>query len=935
MTGELASEKRDTALTPGRKKVPTPQAALERLGLAADRRVADFSAQEMQAFRLLIGWEPGGPVVEYPTGPEQEARQQRERWKAERAGRGKEQPCLLLREGNIEIFRANVERDPDTARWHERFMGLADQVAQLPLSLFDQIIPAQGPWNVAGSFCPHCVGEKSDYTIHHPFWRWSPLAPEQIQCPHCGIIYPHSDYPEEGRLELPRLGLTYAFYLSPLELESPDWREGRHASSFGGAPTHVSLSGEVRRCALSWALGQVEPLGVAYALSGDEKYARAAATILQRMAEVYARYPVYSYRQEYSDAEQAYAVDQVDALPTPFKRAAFHYTYSGRWGDLEQLHGKQATTAAISAYPNGEWGTSRLGREKASNGQLFLSLFKGYDLIKKTLAPDLRTRIEADFLLELYLDTKGLSRRCDNKAGPGAAARVAVAVFYDDREEREAGLEQFRQVVEGQFYADGSWKETPIYGAKSLFEGMAEIPELLRGSVDVYADPLYGSAFEAYARATTPLGTQPAMGDSPADYCLQTYLGDLARIRLGVEMPPRPDRLEGLDLLQPERVSSSTGYVAGLECVALDESEERHSSDGAVGFAPVGHAHRRAGRPSAVSMFTEQRPNGEAAQRPGLNQFFPGRGLACLGWGDGGRAVQLYVNGDDGRRGHRHADPLNITLFAAGRELLPDLGYIADHPANGWVRCTAAHNTVVVDGGSVQASGRGTLRGWEVHEDWRFCDLSVPVTLPGNDQDLPLFRRAIVLLRLPGDGLLLVDLFDVEGGQTRDYLVRVNDPERRFQVPGMEFSPRSEALFQEMATPPRDFHTAGSREAPFVATWGDSFRVTAHVLVPCDEVIRFQSPAWRNAQEVFEDPERSWDTMCLRQSGERSRFAVVYEVAPWGRGQSKGVGQPWREGPLMDVELAALQPDLAVRLQTSTGIWEVSIGESRCKVRRG
>ena len=35
--------------------------------------------------------------------------------------------------------------------------------------------------------------------------------------------------------------------------------------------------------------------------------------------------------------------------------------------------------------------------------------------------------------------------------------------------------------------------------------------------------------------------------------------------------------------------------------------------------------------------------------------------------------------------------------FSAGYEVFPDLGYIADHPANAWVRATASHNTVLVD----------------------------------------------------------------------------------------------------------------------------------------------------------------------------------------------------------------------------------------------
>ena len=81
----------------------------------------------------------------------------------------------------------------------------------------------------------------------------------------------------------------------------------------------------------------------------DAGRGKTAAAILERMAAVYGDYPVYSYRQEYSDAEPAFAVDQVDSLPTPFKRAAFHYTYSGRWGDLQHLHGKEATTALTNS----------------------------------------------------------------------------------------------------------------------------------------------------------------------------------------------------------------------------------------------------------------------------------------------------------------------------------------------------------------------------------------------------------------------------------------------------------------------------------------------------------------------------------------------------------------------------------------------------------
>jgi len=70
-----------------------------------------------------------------------------------------------------------------------------------------------------------------------------------------------------------------------------------------------------------------------------------------------------------------------------------------------------------------------------------------------------------------------------------------------------------------------------------LFEGMVEVPELVRGRVDLYSDPRYRSALTTYSRAITPMGTQPAVGDSPADYRLQPGLVDMAN--------PNPDRYEG------------------------------------------------------------------------------------------------------------------------------------------------------------------------------------------------------------------------------------------------------------------------------------------------------------------------------------------------------------------------------------------------------
>ena len=916
-----------------KKTVRTPTAALWELGLPKNKKVVDLSVREMKAFRKLVGWESGGLVVAYPTEAEGRARKKREEWKSRFAGKGNDEPCLLIDPENVKVCKRNVRRDRSTAAWFRNFMRLAEAVADLPLATFEQLVPEQPPTSVAGSFCPNCVGKKSDISLHRLFWRWSVYDPEKITCPYCGITYPHPDFPEEGRLELPRLGLTYSFYLSPEEKAAADWRDGAHASRFAGAPTHVSFSGETRRCQLSWVMGQVEPLAIAYAVTGDEKYARIVQTILTRLAEVYARYPLYSYMQDYVDADPAYAIDNIDRLPTAFKKSAFWFSYTGQgfWlsdtgqvGPVGGLYGMDSTTTSITTTTSGEFGATRIAREKTSNGETFLTLFKAYDLIKDTIAPEARKQLEQDLLLEFYLDVKGMSRNIDNKSGPGTAARVAVGVFYNDQRETEEGLEQFHRTLESLFYPDGSWKQTPIYGAKPLFENMAEVPEMLRGRVDLYADPIYRQALATFGEAATPLGTQPALGDCTVDYSLQADLVDIARVRLGVSVPRRPNSLEGFNLINPHEKMHHNGEVPGLNCLALSEKEGRYFSDGPIGFPTLGQIPRKiTTKRSVFSMFNESLPPPQTRARFALNRYYQDRGLICLGFGRGAKAIQLYCVGDDGAGGHRHQDPLSVLLFAGGREIFPDLGYICDHPANAWVHHTASHNAVMVDEHPVRSTDHCVLNGFVDGGRFRFFDVTVPVSDPKDATRTAVLRRAMVLLRKK-DGLpILVDVFDVTGGRVHDYLVRVNDRDRSFATPGLSFKRRRKKAYQGIATPPFDFRTAGRAHKPFSVYWGKSLRVAAHVLTPCDEVFTFKSPAWRSQEEVFKDPNWSWDALDLRMKVGCSRFVVVYEVFDGPKPHVTGV------------EMERLHPEVVLDLATDADTFAATIGDGCCQVRKG
>jgi hypothetical protein len=841
-------------------------AAIATVGLDPSQRIADLvpGSDEWTAFRRLVGWDPGGPVIE-PTDDERAARRQREAWKSERLGRRRGRSLLYDDDGLARARRALA--NSSAPAWLTRLIDTARQVADLGAERLCALVPARAPWNTAGSYCPACVGQRSDVSIHSPPWRWSIDEPTRIACPVCDTSYPHADYPEEGRLELPRLGLRYEYYLPPSE--DPSTRDGEGASSFGGGPTHVSLSGEAERCALNWVLGQLEPMALAAAVTDDTAMAAVVRTVLQRLADVYPGYPLYTYRQEYYDCDPAWAVERREQLPAPFRRAACRYTYDGSFGDRRALHGRGDSTLAACLYPNAEWGCSRMAREKASHGQLFLTLLQAWDLVADGASAEQAAHIEGELLLEYYLDVTGLTGRVDNKSGPGTAARVAAGLMWRDEEQIGEGVERYRRLLAGQFYDDGSWKETPIYGAKALVEGLWMVPELLRHR-GLYDEPLLRRAFQVYAATATPCGTQPALDDSAADFSLPAQLRDLARLRTGVHVPAAPADLRAFGPTRSGHAAFS-GYVARIDMTPDDAS--RRPWDGGLGFHAVGHHVRQAPETSWVSLLCGEAPTPPHA-RAAASLVLRGRGLVCLGLGAGEKATQVYLDGGDGRRGHRHRAPLSLMGFHGGREVLPDLGYIADHPANAWIRATASHNTVVVDGRSVESAGRCDVAAFVRDPAFVFADVRLPVRLVDSDETCS-FRRAVLLLADGPGRALLVDVFDATGRGPFHWVCRGGAPDGQPVLSGVgDEQPMGVPFGQDCATPPRHGRRLSLTGAITVA-WPGEVPVGASILRPGDESGLFEAPAWRTAAEAFAAPGRAWTAVTCRQAGPAARFVAV------------------------------------------------------------
>jgi len=791
-----------------------------------DKRVCDLNTREMAVFRRWMGYEPGGGRIAYPTPGEKAHRQKRELWKRRYAGKGALDPCLLVREEQIRNLRANASTNPVARRWLDNVISRADAAAGLSEGFFDAFVPDTGPWNPGGNFCPNCVHRKSAEGLNGYFWTWDWKNPDALVCPYCGITYPNSRYPENGCLELPRLGKRYTFHILPVELQSGDWRQGDHAARFVTQPVHVSFTGNIRSLKIQWAIDQAEPLSLAYAVTGDRGYARALERILRRFARVYAGYPLQSYFQDVVDADPGYAVDHADGLPTVFKRNACIGVYDGRHG-----YGHERTTTRVTRVATGLWGSSRIARELSTTGASFLRLFQAYDLVKAAIAPETRRLLEQDFLLELYLDTRAYEH-ITNKAGSVRAARVAFGLVYGNQSEVKEGVRGFRKILEGQFHPDGSMKESPLYGHKPIAEDLWRIPEMLRGTRDFYSAGLYRAAMQAFADIATPSGTQPPLDDCYAHFGIPRRTADIAWERCGIAIP------------------GPTGPPSD--------------------FAILNAGSLRATRPPAP---------GRAHSR-----YYEGRHLACLGYGRGKGRVQLYLLGEDGLRGHRHADPLGLQLYVGEREIFPDLGYICDHPGHRWTKATASHQTVVVDEQNAVPDGSSTLLGFSDTGRDLYADVAVDLDVGAR------LRRAVTLIRKP-DGLpIVVDVFDASGGRVHDYNVRASTPPGHFRLSGAETKPRRTPLYEGHSLYPLlDFRTAGKLTEPCAATWGrGAERVRASTLTPCTELLTYRSPGWRTQTEITSDPKKYFDTLVLRCRRKQSRFVVVYEVLAGGRPSIRG-----------------------------------------------
>lgn len=719
-------------------------------------------------------------------------------------------PCLRIQDRNLEMAQENIRKHAWAKALYDGMVVLADHYADRTGAWIDTMVPELTPLHVYGTFCPVCEGDNTWGMI------WDYKDPEKLVCCHCGAVMTDARFPEEGRLELPRSGQVLTYYLRPEEKGDPAFATGRHAFFWAGRPVHTSFTSAIRQKKTHHMPGVARTLAILYRMTGQDRYARAAAAILKRFAAVYPSYVFHDYWNTFMDCDPLYACElmardegiakyEVNACSEQRARSGMK---SGRY---------------IQTF----WGCGRMscGGVQAEAGMLIL-LAEALDLLwdakdgegKTFLTGQEREMVVRDLLVEglfTFTHWEGIN----NKVAGCRVGEVALGRFLGRPEYVHRGVAGFEPYLKGFFNFDGSTNEGSGYYLYAI-HNVWGLPEAAQG----YSDPksykkkdcfdnlslydpegTYHTVLRGRVLMTLPDGRVPHTADAhegPAGWPGPAWIHNLGLVRLGDEFAP---------------------------FVQMDSGDE---------FALFN-------RPARLKAATPP---------PVRDRFFPGWLLAIFNAGyremfqkDLTGTATFLMNFYE-PNGHDHPDALNIAMFAEGVEVLSDLGYIGDHPLNASIRSTLKHNLVVID--EKEQLPRGKRPPGHV----RLIATSPNVKVIAADcrayEEAEVYRRLCVMIHRGAGPAYLVDCFGARGGKVHDYAIH---GEGILSLVPTKADGLAIALNRRTGVMGGDIEKlrAGRTDGPWAAGWTDAgMAMRVQFVSPTEEVIVGDGPGQRDHSEI-------------------------------------------------------------------------------------
>lgn len=591
-------------------------------------------------------------------------------------------------------------------------------------------------WMVwSDGFCPQCKNDVKMYNWIIDIWS----QPFKVRCPNCQTLFPTNDFSayyrtglnENGLFDPKRADRSLLFNSQhpdpgdPLHLFGVDDGEGYvendHRWRFIG---YYLVAGQWRQK----IVGGCRALGEAYMATGDIRYARKAAILLDRVADLYPTFDFKTQGLVYEKAgHEGYVTVWHDACEEARELAQVY----------DQIFDGIADDAQLVTFLSQKAKAFHLSNPK--------NKFSG-----------VQNNIEDGILLHTLTHRK----RIESNYPRTPIALLTIETVLDWPNNRDRILQLLSEIVETSVKEDGMTGEKGLCGYSTIFpRSFAELmgrfdrldssllddlfkryPDLhktYRFHIDTWClDRYYPHEGDCGSFASQSLSycgaacSKPAQNAEPSMFYFLWRMFELTRDPVFVQV------------LYKENGQS----IEGLPHDLCAESPERFQKQ-------VDDVIREEGR--------EIKVNDVHLEEWGLS-------ILRSGAGDSRRAV--WLDHDAGGR-HSHRDGLNLGLFAYGIDLLPDFGYPPvgyggwSAPKAVWYTRTAAHNTVVVDG-KEQTGGKGKTALWGAGKQFDIVRVSAPQLIQGAS-----YERTIAKVDLSGCNFYLIDLFTVRGGTEHAYFL--------------------------------------------------------------------------------------------------------------------------------------------------------------------
>lgn len=511
-------------------------------------------------------------------------------------------------------------------------------------------------------------------------------------------------------------------------------------------------------------IGYIDDVANAYVYTGDVKYGRAGAILLDRMADVWPEYDFVNFN---TDGNRVFFNTDGGTPYGKIQGMINDCTYA--WNNA--LHADafypMITDAAVINFLSEKAEKYELENDKTSSSKIWENWEKG-------------------ILYEAFDSVR--EGTLDGNFGQIQQLLAATAIILDKEPDTEeivkwiykTGIKGDKNSVSGGSISNqlidiidrnGMGHEASPNYNKTQINGLSKVAEYLKdykAEYNLYNNAKFRQMFMAYLPIVSVgshhvhVGDSGSVADTEFILGLDTYAPHFKEFKDDPQM--------GKKIAQ--YIYMVNGYTAeGLNYGIFDENPEQMKADV---LALIDE------NPEPVSeMMTGY---GFSILRDGKNYTSTNSSTAK----NNQRDFWIYygING-----GHGHPDTLNLGVEAYGLNLAPEMAYPpntgADPNRLQWVSATISHNTVTVNDDN--QAGFTTIVGEPLHFDDSGKVKVMDVDAPNAYTQTEKYRRTVVMIEATDDVSYGVDFFRVKGGNKHTFSFHAQS-EKALPVEGLDFT---------------------------------------------------------------------------------------------------------------------------------------------------